>query len=79
MLFSSGQAMKPMACRINSKSGHRLNVIKQASILRDVKYVAVWAVETIWDMNNLKWSGCEKSCYEKLTEILKMAPFVPTP
>ena len=77
MLFSSGQAMKPMPCRINSKSGHRLKVVKQASILRDAKDVVVGAVETIWDMNKLKGSGCENSCDEKLTEILKIAPSVP--
>ena len=54
MLFCGEQVMKPMACRINSKSGHRLKVIKQASILRNEKGLAVGAVETIWDTENLK-------------------------
>ena len=65
VLFCSGQAMKPMSCRINSKSGHRLKVIKQASILRDAKGVAVGAVETIWDMGDLKRPISGNCCSEK--------------
>jgi len=63
MLFSSGEAMKPVTCRINSKSGHSLNVVKQASIFRNEKGVVLGAVETIWDMAKLKespsdWCSC---------------------
>jgi len=46
MLFSSGQSMKPVACKINCKSGHRLKVVKQASVLWDANSIAVAAVET---------------------------------
>lgn len=67
MLFSSGLAMKPMVCRINSKSGYPLKVVKQASIFRDAQGVAVGAVETIWDMAKLKESGSENCCAERLT------------
>ena len=64
MLFRSGLAMKPMACRINSKSGYRLKVVKQASIFRDAQGVAVGAVETIWDVAKLKESGSGNCCAE---------------
>lgn len=57
ILFNSGLAMQPMICRINSKSGHPLIVIKQASIFHDAHGVAVGAVETIWDMSKLKKSS----------------------
>ncbi len=46
MLFSSGKSMKPISCQINTKSGHRLKVVKQASVLRDTESSAFAAVET---------------------------------
>lgn len=54
MLFCSGQAMKPMACRINRKSGPPMEVIKQASILHNPEGSIVGAVETIWDTRDLR-------------------------
>ena len=62
MLFSIGQAMKPAACQINGKSGHPMNVIKQASILRNAKGGMVGAVETIWDVDDLKSSISGTCC-----------------
>ena len=62
MLFGSGLAIKPMTCRINGKSGHPLNVIKQASILRNAKGDMVGAVETIWKMDDLKQSISANCC-----------------
>ena len=67
MLFSSGQTMKPIVCRINSKSGYRLKVVKQVSIFRDAQGVAVGAVETIWDIAKLNKSSPGKCCAEILT------------
>ena len=64
MLFSSEQAMEPMICQINSKSGYPLKVIKQASIFHDAQGVAVGAVETIWDMANLRESIPGNCCSE---------------
>ena len=61
MLFGGGQPMKPMACQINRKSGHPLNVIKQASIMRNAQGDMVGAVETIWDMEDLT-QGISGSC-----------------
>ena len=66
MLFGSGQAMKPMACQINGKSGHPLNVIKQASIMRNAQGGMVGAVETIWDMEELKRGFSESCCSENI-------------
>jgi two-component system, NtrC family, response regulator HydG len=74
MLFGSEESMKPMACTINSKSGHRLNVVKQASVFRDSNGLAVGAVETFWDMARLKERGPHNGCPETLTEIFKMVP-----
>ena len=79
MLFGSGQDMKPIPCRINSKSGHRLEVIKQASIFRDSKGVVVGAVESFRDMTKLKERCSHNGCPETLTEIFKMVPTVHTP
>lgn len=49
MLFSSGLPMKPMFCEVNSKSGHRMKVMKQASLIRNAEGIIIAAVETIWD------------------------------
>jgi two-component system response regulator HydG len=46
MLFSSGKSMKPVSCQIDCKSGHRLKVLKQATVLRDAKRIPFAAVET---------------------------------
>jgi two-component system, NtrC family, response regulator HydG len=79
MLFGGGKAMKPMACRINSKSGYRLNVVKQASVFQDSNGVVVGAVETFWDMTKMKEGGSHKGFPETFTEIFKMVSNVPSP
>lgn len=79
MLFGSGQAMKPLVCSINSKSGHRLNVVKQASIFHDSNGVAVGAVETLRDMSTLQARGSHACCLDRLSEILDKTPSVHTP
>lgn len=79
LLFGSGQAMKPLLCRIDSKPGYRLEVVKQASILHDSKGVVVGAVETFRDMAKLKEPSPHNGCSETLTEIFKMVPTVNAP
>jgi two-component system response regulator HydG len=79
MLFGGGETLKPMACRINSKSGYRLEVVKQASIFRDSEGVVVGAVETLWDMAKFKEGGACNCFSETLSEIFKMVPAGPTP
>ena len=75
MLFGSGKATKPIPCRIDSKWGHPLKVVKQASIFRDSKGVPAGAVETFWDMAKLRASGSHGRPVEILTEILKKVPY----
>ena len=71
MLFTLGRSMNPVACRINNKLGHGLNVVKQASILRDANGVPVGAVETIRDMEKLKGSPFMEFRTEILTDIFE--------
>ncbi len=47
MLFGSGKALEPMACRIDSKWGHPLKVMRQGSVFRDSKGFPAGAVETL--------------------------------
>lgn len=78
MLFGSGNAMKPMTCNIDRKSGPPLKVVKQASIFRDSKGAAAGAVETIRDMAESKTHAAHNCRSERLSDILKMAPTVRT-
>jgi PAS domain S-box-containing protein len=50
-LFREG-VIKPIRCRIRDKNGRRVEVLKQASILRDAEGKPIGAVETITDLSD---------------------------
>jgi two-component system, NtrC family, response regulator HydG len=50
-LFREG-VIKPIRCRIRDKYGRRVEVLKQASILRDAEGKPIGAVETITDLSD---------------------------
>ncbi len=70
-LFSSGQPINPTTCRINSKCGRPLKVVRQASVLRDGKGIPVGAVETMWDAADLKGSHSENGFFQRIS----LSPF----
>ena len=68
LLFGSGRAMKPLTCRVDSRWGHRLKVIKQASVFHDENGLVVGAVETFRGMAALKGCGSRNGFPETLTD-----------
>ncbi len=66
MLFSAERSFEPTVCSIDSRTGRRLTVFRQASVLRDAVGVVVGAVETIWDVEDFKEGSAHESHFPSL-------------